>query len=63
MSTVQIHVHWREHIGDEPSSVFRGCTLLKNDDVLFRFAQGTLSRFVNIAATQLITVTTEKETA
>lgn len=63
MSKYQIHVHWREHIGDEPSSVFRSCTLLKNDDVLFCFAQGTLSHFVNIAATQLITVTTEKETA
>lgn len=63
MSTVQIHVHWREPTDGESNTVFRGCSVLKNDDGLFRFLQGAKSHFVTLAATQLITVTHEKETA
>ena len=63
MSTVQIRVHWREPTDGESNTVFRGCSVLKNDDVLFQFKQGALSQHVNIAATQLITITQEKETA
>lgn len=62
MSTVQIQVHWREPVDGESNNVFRGCTLLRNDEVL-QFKQGALSQHVNIAATQLITITPEKETA
>lgn len=63
MSTVKIHVHWREPVDGESNNVFKGCTLLRNDEVLFQFKQGALSQHVNIAATQLITITPEKETA
>lgn len=63
MSKYQIHVHWREHIGDEPSSVFRNCEEPEDTGTILAFHQGAASHFVNIAATQLITVTTEKETA
>lgn len=63
MSKYQIHVHWREPTDNESSSLFRNCEELENTSTILAFLQGTASHFVNIAATQLITVTTEKETA
>lgn len=63
MSKYQIHVHWREHMDNESNSLFRNCEELENTSTILAFRQGVASHFVNIAATQLITVTTEKETA
>lgn len=63
MSTVQIRVHWREPVDNESSSLFKGCVNLKNDDTLLQFKQGAVSRCVTLVATQLITITPEKEPA
>lgn len=63
MSKYHIRVHWREPTDDESSSLFRNCEEPDDTGTILAFRQGTASHFVNIAATQLITVTTEKETA
>lgn len=63
MSKYHIRVYWREHIDNESSSLFRNCEEPEDTGTILAFHQGPASHFVNIAATQLITVTTEKETA
>lgn len=63
MSKYQIHVHWREAVDGESSTLLKHCTILKDDGVLLAVAHGKQKHFVNIAATQLITITAEKETA
>lgn len=63
MSKYQIHVHWREHMDNESNSLFRNCEEPDDTGTILAFRQGAASHFVNIAATHLITVTTEKETA
>lgn len=63
MSKYQIHVHWREPVDNESSSLFRNCEEPDDTGTILVFRRGLASHFVNIAATQLITVTTENETA
>lgn len=63
MSKYQIHVHWREHMDNEASSLFRNCEEPDDTVTILAFRQGTARHCVNVAATQLITITTEKETA
>lgn len=63
MSTVQIRVHWREPVDGESNTVFKRCTVLRDSDVLLAVAQGKQKHFIVLAATQLITITPEKETA
>lgn len=63
MSTVQIHVHWREPVDGESDSVFRGCDAPEASNIGLTFRQGRQCHYVNITATQLITITTEKEPA
>lgn len=62
MSKCQIHVHWREAVDGESSTLFKRCTILKDSDVLLAVAQGKQKHFIALAATQLITITPEKET-
>lgn len=63
VSKYQIHVHWREHMDNESSSLFRNCEAPDDTGTILAFHQGAAGHFVNIAATQLITITLEKETA
>lgn len=51
MSKYQIHVHWREHMDNESSSLFRNCEGPEDTGTILAFHQGTASHFVNIAAT------------
>ena len=63
MSKYQVHVHWREPVDGESSTVFRKCALVEAHISLCVFQCSKQVHTVNIAATQLITVTPEKETA
>lgn len=63
MSKYQIHVHWREAVDGESNTLLKRCTILKDDGVLLAVAQGKQKHFIILAATQLITITPEKETA
>ena len=63
MSKYQVHVHWREPVDGESSSVFRNCELVDDNQTVLAISQGKRKHFITLAATQLITTTPEKETA